>query len=141
ADLLAVPIDLSLAGAIADIAPKLRSIFSQLLIIPAQLPAALFDFIACIANIFEILSNLLLVMVPPVVMTNITPIVMPVISSAVIPSSAVVAVPPPMMAVPSVMMVGLPEVRIPLAVLGVGGGGHCRNNKNPRNHRAQNDRS
>jgi hypothetical protein len=120
--------DLFPAGAIADIAPKLRSIFSQLLIISAQLPAALFDFIACITNIFEILANLLLVMVPLVVMTNITPIVMLVISSAVIPSSFVVAVPPPVRAVPSVVLIGLPKVRIPLAVLGVGGGGYCRNN-------------
>src|SRR5262245_9109896 len=119
--------DLFPAGAIADIAPKLGSIFSQLLIIPAQLPAALFDFIACITNIFEILSNFLLVMVAPVVMTNITPIVMPVISSAVIPSSSGVAVPSPV-TVPSVVIIGLPEVRIPLAVLGVGGGGYCRDN-------------
>src|SRR5262245_101431 len=115
--------DLSLAGAIADIAAKLRTIFSQFLIISAQLLPALFDFLACTANIFEILSNLLLVVMPPVVMTNIAPIVMPVISPAVIPSSSMVAV-PSIVAVPSVVLIGFPEVRIPLAVLGIGGGGY-----------------
>jgi hypothetical protein len=120
ADLLAVPIDLFFAGAIADIAPKLGSIFSQLLIIPTQLLAAFFDFIACIANIFEILSNLGFIMMPTVVMTNITPVVMPVISPAMIPSASVIAVPPPVIALPLAMLIVFPEVRILLSILGVG---------------------
>jgi hypothetical protein len=67
-------------------------------------------------------------MVAPVVMTNIASVVMLVIAAAMIPSSSVVAVPPPVMSLPLVMMVGFPEVRIPLSVLGVGGRGYCWDN-------------
>ena len=60
-------------------------------------------------------------MMPTVVMTNITPVVMPVISSAMIPSSSVIAVPPPVIALPLVVLIVFPEVRILLSVLSVGG--------------------
>src|SRR6266542_1003011 len=110
ADLFYVRADLFSAGAIAPI-------FSQLLIIPAQLLAILFDFIARIANIFEILSNLGLVMMPTVVMTNFAPEVMPVISSVMIRSASVIAVPSPMIALPLSMLIVFPEVRIFLSVL------------------------
>src|SRR4029434_2850922 len=137
ADLLAVPIDLFFAGAIADIASKLRSIFSQLLIISSQLCAILFEFIAGSANIFEILSNLGLIMMPTVVMTNITPVVMSVISPVMNPSAYMIAVPSPMIALPLAMLIVFPEVRIFLSILSVS----CRrcsgDNQNPRNHRAQ----
>jgi hypothetical protein len=35
---------------------------------------------------------------------------------------------PSIVAVPSVVLIGFPEVRIPLAVLGVGGGGYWWDN-------------
>src|SRR4029453_2003567 len=88
-DLLTIPTNFCFAGAIADIAPKLRWVSSQLFIIPAQLPAILFDFISRIANVFEILSNLRLIMVATVVMMNITSVVPIIVSSMIIPFSSV----------------------------------------------------
>jgi hypothetical protein len=118
-DLLTIPTNFCFAGAIADIAPKLRSVSSQLLIIPPQFPAILFDFISRIANVSEILSNLRLIMVAAVVMTNITPVVMLVISSVVIPSSSTIAVPSLVMA-PFALMIVSPELIMPTAIVGVG---------------------
>ena len=75
-DLFEVRANLFSAGAIAPI-------FSQLLIIPAQLLAILFDFIARIANVFEILPNLRLVVMAAVVMMNITSVVVTIVSSVI----------------------------------------------------------
>jgi hypothetical protein len=119
ADLLAVPANFCFAGAIADIAPQLCSVSSQLLIITAQLLAPLADLISRIANVSEILSNLRLIMVAAVVMTNITPVVMLVISSVVIPSSSTIAVPSLVMA-PFALMIVSPELIMPTAIVGVG---------------------
>jgi hypothetical protein len=120
ADLLPVLIDFFFAGSVADIASKLRSIFSQLLVIPAQLSTILVDFIAGIADIFEILSNLGPVMMPTVVMTNLTPIVMLVVSSVMIPSSPAIAVTLLAIALPVTVLVVFLEVRILLSILCVG---------------------
>ena len=94
--------------------------------IPTQLPAILLDFISRIANIFEILSNLRLIMMPTVIMTNITPVIL--IMSLVV-------------TVPLAVMIVFPEMIMVLFILGVGSRRCSRNNQNPRNHRAQNDRS
>src|SRR5262249_47186057 len=71
AELLAILKDFFFAGSVADIALKLGPILSQLLVIAAQLPSILLDFIAGTVNIFEILSNLGLVVMTAVLMVNI----------------------------------------------------------------------
>src|SRR4029077_1407981 len=81
ADLLTIFKDFFFAGSVADITSKLRSIFSQLLIIPAQLLAILFDFVAHIANVFEILSYLRLVVTASVIMMKISSVVVIIVSS------------------------------------------------------------
>jgi hypothetical protein len=103
ADLFAVPKDFLFAGAVVDVPSKLGSIFFQLLVIPTHLSAVLFNFIAGIANIFEIPSNLGLVVMAAVVVTNITPVfmllissVMPIFSIMVVMPFAVVPIPPVM---------------------------------------------
>ena len=75
ADLLTVFTDFFFASSVANVPSQLRAIFSQLLVIPTQLLATFFDFVSCIANIFEILSNLRLIMMATIVMTNVTPII------------------------------------------------------------------
>jgi hypothetical protein len=112
ADLLPVLIDFFFAGSVADIASKLRSIFSQLLVIPAQLSTILVDFIAGIADIFEILSNLRLIMMPTVVMTNLMPVILIM--------SLVVTVPLAVMTPPLAVMIVFPEMIMVLFILGVG---------------------
>src|SRR5437899_6249453 len=97
--------------------------------IPTQLPAILLDFISRIANIFEILSNLRLIMMPTVIMTNITPVILIM--------SLVVTVPLAVMTLLAVMIV-FPEMIMVLFILGVGSRRCSRNNQNPGNHRAQN---
>jgi hypothetical protein len=134
---LAVPIDLFSAGAIADIAPKLRSILSQLLIIPAQFPAILADFISRIANVFEILSDLRLIMVATVVMTNVTPEVVIVMPAMMTFPTAVAEISSTMMTFPTIMAqisptvklpvtVALPEMMMAIAILGVSCRGYPR---------------
>jgi hypothetical protein len=149
---LAISIDLFFAGAIADIAPKLRSVFSQLLIIPAQLLAALFDFISRIANVFEILSNLRFIMVAPVVITNIAPVVLLVMPSIMTFPTAVARISSAIMAFPPIVAQISPTVKLPvtvaltemmmsIAILSVSCRGYPGDDKNPRNHCAQNDSS
>jgi hypothetical protein len=73
---LAVLTDFIFAGSVANIPPKLRPVLTQLLIIAPQLPSILRDFIAGIANVFEILSNLGLIVMAALLMMNITSIVL-----------------------------------------------------------------
>src|SRR4030095_14464381 len=132
-------------GSIADIAPKLRSVFSQLLVIPAQLLAALFDFVSRIANIFEILPNLRFIMVAPVVMTNIAPVVLLVMPSIMTFPTAVARISSAIMAFPPTVKlpvtVALTEMMMAIAILSVSCRGYPGDDKNPRNHCAQNDSS
>jgi ABC-type transport system involved in cytochrome bd biosynthesis fused ATPase/permease subunit len=72
-------------------------------------------------------------MMPTVIMTDITPVILIM--------SLVVTVPLAVMILPLAVMIVFPEMIMVLFLLGVGSRRCSRNNQNPRNHRAQNDRS
>jgi hypothetical protein len=65
-------------------------------------------------NVFEILPNLRLIVMPEVVMMNITPVVVIVMSLVMVRSSSVITVPF--------------LVMMPIAILGIGYRGHAWNN-------------
>jgi hypothetical protein len=102
--------DFFFAGTIADIPTELRSISSQLLIVRAQLPPILLDFLSRCAHVFEILSDLGLVMMAPVAMTNIPPEVVSILSP-------VMSLPPPVIAVSSPVAVLSPVTALAAAVM------------------------
>jgi hypothetical protein len=116
ADLLTVPKDLLFAGPVTNITPKLRSILSQLSIIPAQLLAAVLDFLARRANIFEVLLNFRLIMVATVVMTNVTAEVVIVMPAMMTFPTAVAEISSAMMAFPPIVAQISPTVKLPVTV-------------------------
>ena len=92
-DLTSVPGDFRRAGTVTDIPPQFGFISSQLARVFAQLTPILPDLVSRLANLLEVLSNLRLIVVAAIAVTDVSPKAM-IITAPVMASPLMTTIPP-----------------------------------------------
>jgi hypothetical protein len=95
-DLPSVPGNFRMVGTVTDIPPQFGFISFQLAIVFAQLTPILPDLVSRLANLLEILSNLRLIVVAAIAVTDVSPKAM-IITAPVMASPLMTTIPPPSM--------------------------------------------
>jgi hypothetical protein len=113
-----------MVGTVTDIPPQFGFISFQLARVFAQLTPILPDLVSRLANLLEILSNLRLIVVAAIAVTDVSPKAM-IITAPVMASPLMTTIPPPSMfsatiyVMPKMLLISAPVMAVPFAVLAI----------------------